>query len=99
MNKFSDLNILPPEIGTSMVGDKMPIGRVLNREIIVHSYEIRPSEHTVECLYLQIEIKGVKYVTWTGSKYLRDMAKKIPKEKFPIETIIEEKDNNSFQFT
>lgn len=48
---------------------------------------------------MQIEIKGIKYVAWTGSRYLRETIQKVPAENFPLITTIEKKEDDSYQFT
>jgi rRNA-processing protein FCF1 len=98
MVKFSELNITPIE-GNGFIGDKIKIDRILNREIIVHKFEVKASKYTDECLYMQVEIKGIKYVAWTGSKYLRQTIRQIPADKFPFITTIEKKEDDSYQFT
>lgn len=90
---------IEPPAQNGFVGDKIKIERILNREIIIHKWEIKPSDYTKECLYMQIELKQVRYVAWTGSKYLIETIKKIPADKFPVITTIEKKEDDSYQFT
>lgn len=100
MNSFKDFNIKPAVKG--FVGDKIKIGKLLNKEIIVHSYKIADSkfgekDKDNKCLHLQVEMGGTKYVVFTGSLGLMDIIRKIPESSFPfISTIIEENERYEF---
>jgi hypothetical protein len=94
--KFKDLNITTTINHFS--GDKISINRVLNKPIIIHEYKIETSKFTDQCLHMQIEVDGAKRVLFLGSKILIDTIEKVPKDKFPVETIII-KDNNYYEFT
>lgn len=98
MNNFKDFNI-KPEI-SSLVGDKINIARVLNREITVTNYKIEPSKHhaNTQCLTLEFEMNGNKHILFTGSTVLIQMIEKVPKGAFPFKTIIV-KENEYFEFT
>lgn len=99
MKDFKDLGVKPAQ--QIMQGEKIKIDRVLNKEIIVHYYEIKPSKFdrgNGKCLYIQIEIDSVKRVLFTGSGVLMETIEKIPKDAFPFKTTII-KDNDRFQFT
>lgn len=99
MKKFSELGI---ENSTSgFIGDKIKIDRILNREIIVHEFEIKDSKFdngSGKCLYIQIELDGNKRVLFTGSVVLMDTIQKIADDDFPFTTKII-KDNDHFEFT
>ena len=98
MNQFKDFNI-KPEI-TSLVGDKINISRVLNREITVTNYTVRPSlyEKSENCLWLEFQLKGNKHVLFTSGTILIQQIEKVPKESFPFNaTII--KENEYYEFT
>lgn len=97
MNRFKDMGITAPAKG--FTGDKIKIDRVLNREITVHDYKIKPSKHgDGKCLYLQISLGENKHVLFTGSTGLLDMIQQVPQEKFPfITTIVRE--NERYEFT
>jgi hypothetical protein len=100
MNRFSDLGIKPTQ--KRLVGDKIKIAKILNREILVRDYRLEDSKYgknrSGKCLYLQIEIDGVKHIVFTGSDVLIDMISQIPKEKFPILTTII-KEGEWFEFS
>jgi len=100
MKRFNDLNI--ENTHKSMVGEKMKIAKVLNREIIIHSFRIETSKYPKNksgmCLYLQIEIDKVKWVIFTGSDVLIDQIKQVNESDFPFVTIIQ-KNNEYFEFT
>lgn len=96
MTKFSELGIKSES--NAYTGDKIKIDKILNTEIKVLKFKIEESQFKGECLYLQIEYKGEHRVLFTGSKNLIKMIRKVPDEKFPIETIIV-KDNETLEFT
>ncbi|NYJ27539.1 hypothetical protein [Allomuricauda sp. ARW1Y1] len=98
MKKFSDFKI-KPEI-SSMVGDKINIARVLNREILVTNYKLGPSKHqeNSQCLHLEFEMNGNKHVLFTGGVILIQMIQKVPKGEFPFVTTIV-KENEYYEFT
>jgi len=100
MKRFSDLNI--ENNHHSMVGEKMKIAKVLNREIIIHSFRIEKSKYPKNksgmCLYLQIEVDEVKWVIFTGSDVLIEQIKQVDEKDFPFITTIL-KNNEYFEFT
>lgn len=96
MRKFSDFNI-KTEV-SCFVGDKIKISKVLNRPIVIHASKIVNSEYTGKRVDMQIEMSGVKYLLWSGSKVLIDMISKVPDECYPFETTIVEEDK-MFIFT
>lgn len=100
MNSFKDFGITT-EL-KNFVGDKIKISKILNKEIKVIDYKEGPSKFTDKGsgmrLDLQIELEGKKHVVFTGSVYLMDMIKKVPKDKFPFTTTIVE-DNERLEFT
>ena len=63
MNKFSDLGI-KLEDTKKLVGDKIKIDKIINREIIVYSYKIEDSKYTGKCLYMQISLSGTKRIIY-----------------------------------
>lgn len=100
MKNFNEFGI---KLNTKVfTGDKIKIGRVLNREIIVHDYKIEDSKYNDtgngKCLHLQITKDGAKHVVFTGSLYLMDQIVLVPAEGFPFTTTIVE-DNERFQFS
>ena len=99
MKKFSDFGVQPSM--PILQGDKIKIERILNREIIVHGFQLKDSKYdrgNGKCLYIQIELDGEKRVVFSGSGVLMDTINKIPKEGFPFTTTII-KDNERYQFT
>ena len=99
MNQFKDFGIKPKQ--QSMVGDKIKIDRIINRQLAVHDYRIENSKYGnggMKCLYMQISIGETKYVVFTGSITLIDLIQQIPKDKFPFSTTII-KDNDRFIFS
>lgn len=99
MKKFKDLNI---ENTVHLVGDKISIEKILNREIIVHCFKIVDSKFSKnksgKCLNLQIEIAGIKHVVFTGSDVLIDQIKQVPEADFPFTATIV-KTMKYFEFT
>lgn len=99
MKNFKDLGITS-SIPT-MQGEKIKIDRVLNRQISVHSFQIKDSKFdrgNGKCLFIQIELDSEKRVLFTGSGVLMDTIQKVPQDAFPFQTTIV-KDNDRFQFT
>lgn len=98
MRQFKEFGIKAPVNG--FIGDKIKIGRLLNREIVIHDYRIKPSKYegNDKCLHLQISIEGTKHVVFTGSAVLMKMIGEVPKENFPFQTTIV-KENEHFEFT
>lgn len=94
--KFSDLGIKPES--KHFTGNKIKISKVLNKEITVHGFSIKPSTFKGNCLHLQISMDGTMFVIFTGSTILIDTIKRVPKESFPFETTIVE-ENDHFEFT
>lgn len=97
MKAFQQFNIKSER--EHFIGDKVKIGKVLNKPIIVHDYKIENSKFTDKCLHLQIEVNNSKHVVFTGSKHLIDVIQQVPKADFPFTTTIIENDDSSFQFT
>jgi hypothetical protein len=99
MKSFSQFGI-EPDI-KSLVGDKIKMDRILNREIVVEDFLIVPSKFTEgnkDCLHVQISIGENKHIVFTGSNVLINMIKKVSKEDFPFKTTII-KSNEYFKFT
>ena len=84
----------------TFVGEKIKMPKVLNKEIIVHDSKMEASKlkDVEKCLYLQIEIDGVKRVIFTSSKYLIQAIEKMTSENFPFKTTIIESDER-YEFT
>lgn len=93
---FKDLGI-KTEV-KAMVGDKIRMNRILNKEIIIKWFNIKPSKFDGDRLDLQIILEGETRVTWTSSKVLIDTIKKIAPDSFPIKTTIVNA-NGYYEFT
>ncbi len=100
MNEFKDFGIKPKSKGFE--GDKIKIGKVLNKRIKVCDFKEGESKFKEKgsgrCLDLQIEIDGEKRVVFTGSLSLIDMITQVPKDKFPFMTSIIETSFESYEF-
>ncbi len=100
MNSFKDFGIQPSV--KKFVGDKIKIKKVLNVEIVIHHFNIGPSDFpdkgNGKRLDIQIEMDGTKYLLWTGSVQLQDMMLQVSETGFPFTTIIKE-DGESYKFT
>jgi hypothetical protein len=98
--KFSDFGI--KITSKKFMGEKIRLGKVLNTEIMVHFYEIKPSKYPKNgndnCLYLQISVEGKKYVAFSIAKLLMETIKQIPEDSFPFTTTIKN-DNEVYEFT
>lgn len=96
MKSFKELGI-KPNVNT-FVGEKIKIERILNKEIIVHDFEIKPSKFEGEVMTIQIQVNDDKRIVFTGSKVLIDLMKLVPRSEFPFMTTIV-KENEYFEFT
>jgi hypothetical protein len=99
MKKFSDLKI---ETKQHFVGEKIKIIKVLNKEIVVHSFKVEPSKFpknkSGNVLTLQIEVSGEKQIIFSGSDVLMDQITQVNQEDFPFKaTII--KTGEHFEFS
>lgn len=98
--KFSELGIKAKY--NHFVGEKIKVQKILNVQILVHDYQIRPSKYPEKGYdnYLQIQItyENKKYVVFTVSKILMEMIKLVPKDKFPFITKIVN-NNDSYEFS
>lgn len=98
MKSFKDFDI-KPQI-SSLVGDKISIERVLNREITVTNYKVEPSKKRENsmCLHLEFKLNGSDHIIFTGSGILIQMIEQVPKNNFPFATTIV-KENGHYEFT
>ena len=79
-------------------GKKLKIEEVLNREITVLAFRVKPSKYKNEaCLTIQFLLKCEKYVVFTGSKVLADQSLLYQKELPFLATI--KKIDKYFTFT
>ncbi len=100
--KFSDFGIKVES--KAFVGKSIDITDVINKEIIVHRYQIDPSKHPKKpgdmCLTLQIEIDEEMRVVFSGSFYLQQMIQKVSADGFPFQTVIKrEKFSKRLEFS
>lgn len=86
MKQFKDFGI--KTVVEGFIGDKIKINRVLNREMIIYKYRITKSKFDGDRLDLQIEIDGIKYILWTGSRFLMTAIKQIPEDGYPFKAAI-----------
>lgn len=68
MNKFSDF----AENEHGLDGDKLTMGDILNKEIIVKDFRVMPSKcvRDKDCLQLQFELEGKTYIVFSNSVVL-----------------------------
>lgn len=96
MKAFSELNVT---IDRRFVGDRIRIEKIEGDVITVMDYEVRESKITKEndptwtkqrkeCLYLQVEIEGVKRVLWGNYKFLIEQVKQVDRADLPFKTKI-----------
>jgi hypothetical protein len=95
--RFADLGIKTPEL-KSFIGDKIPMKKLIGKEITIHDYKTVPSKFEGIRLDLQITFNNEKRITWTSSTGLRETIEQIPKDMLPITTTVIE-DNERFIFT
>lgn len=96
MKNFKDLGIKTNV--NAFIGEKIKIERILNKQIIVHAFEITPSKFEGEMLKAQIQVGNEKRIIFTGSKVLIETIKLVSKSDFPFTTTIV-KENEYFEFT
>ncbi len=100
MKNFSQFNIQSPARGFE--GDKIKMSRILNREIVVHAFNLGDSKVFKEkgsgkCLQMQISFNNEKYIIFTGASGLIEVIQQIPDNGFPFTTtIIQENDRFIF---
>ncbi len=87
--KFSDF----AEKVSSFVGDKKKIEDILDQNILIIDFKIKPSKQRQNTFYttIQFQIDNIKYIIFTGSKVLTDQLEKY-KDKLPFNTIIKKID-------
>lgn len=88
MKNFKDFDITP--VIENFVGDKIATSKLLDKEIIVKDYKVRPSkfEGKGDRIDIQIEYKDEDRVIFTGAKYLMQTILKVDKLNFPFKTKI-----------
>lgn len=102
MKSFKELGITP-DPNNNFIGNKIEMDSIINCEIIVHKFSIKPTKSTrstnPNCLYLQIEHNGEYRVTWKGSNNLMQTISKIRPEDFPFKTTITKEAKGGYHFT
>ncbi len=96
MKSFSDFGITMKK---SFVGDKIYIEKILDQELIIEFFEIRPSKKTNggDCLYMQIKLGGVDHVVFSSSSFLMNPLKQLQDSDFPFKAKIV-KINQHYEF-
>ena len=101
MRKFKEFGI---KQSITLIGEKIPIYDVFNKEITIFGYNIENSKYEKnkgngKCLCLHIELENKRHIVFTGSVALQNDIQQIPKEDgFPfLTTIIRQ--NKKFIFT
>lgn len=88
---FRDMNI---KLNRRFEGDRIRIEKVEGDEIIIHDFEIKESkikredEDIGKCLYLQVELRGVKYILWGNYRFLIEQIQQVDRESLPFKTTI-----------
>ena len=99
LKKFSEMGIQPEISG--LIGEKISMKRLVNREITVHAFKISNSKYpdngNSKCLQMQVSIGDEMRVVFTGSIILQATIQKISPDDFPFTTTIEE-DNMRLEF-
>ena len=97
MKCFKDLGIKKEY--KNLVGDKIKMERIINREIIVETFKVDESKYEGKdkCLAIQFELDGERRVVFTGSKNLLAAITEVKKEDFPFKTTIV-KTNGYYEF-
>lgn len=97
MKDFKDLGIKTNV--NAFIGEKIKVERILNKPIIVHAYDLKPSKFEgQQLLTIQIQVGDEKRIIFTGSKVLQEVIQQVPKTEFPFTTTIV-KENEYFEFT
>jgi hypothetical protein len=96
MGKFSELEIKCEP--TNLVGEKIKFKKILGEQIFIEKYKIAESKYNGRCLHIQFTLKGERHVAFTGSEVLIEAIDRVPKDQFPLETIIIER-NDCYVFT
>ena len=102
MRTFKEFGITV-DIQQSFTGEKIPMKRLLNKEIIIHDFRVVPSQFKNSGdgnrMDMQITVDGIQRIGWTNSLYLRNQIEKVDRKTgFPFKaTIIE--NNGHYEFT
>jgi len=98
MKQFKELGIKPAV--KHLLGDKIKMDRILNREIVVTDFKIEDSKIVAgeKCLHMQIKIGEIMHVVFTGAKQLIIDIQQIALADFPFTTTIV-KEEKTCRFT
>ena len=101
MLDFKDLNVKAPE--RNFTGTKIPMRKVIYKQIIVHDFKIEPSRYPEKSadgnrLCLQFKMDDKMHIVFSGSGVLMETVKLIDKTKLPVRTTIKE-EFGRLQFT
>ena len=98
MKNFKDLGVSAEQKG--FVGEKISSKKILNRQIEVHDFMIKPSKHYAgsPCIWLQIKYNNELRVVFLEGKKLQEVLEKVSKDDFPFETTIVQ-ENDWYDFT
>jgi hypothetical protein len=100
MKTFKELNInTHPDL---MIGEKVKISKVLNREILITNYRIveskYPKNKSGKCLHLQFKLGDEFKILFTGSDVLIHTIEQVKTEDLPIACqIIQEGEHYEFK--
>jgi hypothetical protein len=97
MRKFNELGITDEKKG--LVGDKIKVERILDKQIIVIDFDIIDSKYDGKCLQMQIEYNEDKRVIFTSAKRLISTMERVDKQSLPFSTIIKKQEDDTFKFT
>lgn len=90
LKSFKDLNVPLPMVGFE--GTKIEINELIDRDIILHDFRVEKSKYPKEgkehCLWLQVAIGEIKYVSFTPTLTLIRQITQIEKTELPITTKI-----------
>ena len=100
LKKFSDLNVKvnKPKV---LSGQKQPLRYVLDKQITVYGFEIKPSKYpnkSENCLKMQYKHEDKMYVAFSIAKHLMQILQTLPEDAFPFTTTIINK-NEIYEFT
>lgn len=102
VKKFSDLSSGLKINQKRFIGEKIRLAKVLNTEIVIHDFEIKPSKYpdsgNDKCVYIQLSIEGKKYVAFSIAKVLMSTLSQLPENAFPFTTKIIS-NNDYYEFT
>lgn len=99
MKSFKDLNI---KSNTPMIGEKIKISKVLNKEIVINDYRVTdskfPKNKSGKCLCIQIVFEGDMRVIFSGSDVLISQIEQVDREVLPITSTIRQQ-GDYYEFT